>query len=99
MPKNKKKDRLVHMNTKSMESSTVLTSKTDNNRRFRQLIDCGGWTQAEALALFNKDQLRPITLSAIKSWLSDPETIRFRPMASNLLAHAEKVLAKPTSNK
>lgn len=84
------------MNTKSQEQAVAPVSKADNNRRFRELVDRSGWTQAEVLTRFNEGQVRPVSMSAIKSWLSDTESVRFRPMGASLLAHAEKVLAKVT---
>lgn len=87
------------MNTKLQEQVDTLVLKADNNRRFRLLIDRSGLTQVEVMARFNKDMVRPVSLSAIKSWLSSPDSVRFRPMGSSLLAHAEKVLAKGAEQK
>ena len=86
--------KLVHMNTKSREQAEAPVSKADNNRRFRDLVDRSGSTQAEVLTRFNEGQVRPVSMSAIKSWLSDAGSVRFRPMGASLLAHAERVLAK-----
>lgn len=89
--------KLVHMNTIFSGQAVATTSSHPNNARLRQLVmaaKLAGLTQVEALERFNEGQVRPITLSAFKAWLADPEAVRFRPLADKFLAHAEKVLPK-----
>jgi hypothetical protein len=65
-----------------------------NNAKLRELIVSAGITQAVALALFNRGQIRPITESGFKAWLASRESVRWRQTSDAYLAHAEKVFAK-----
>lgn len=75
---------MVHMNTKVK----------DNNARLRELIEEAGLTQAEALDLFNKKMIKPLSLSGWKSYLADRDAVRWRRFDDKLLEHAEAVLKR-----
>lgn len=75
---------MVHMSTKNHS----------NNLRLRELIETAELTQAAALTLFNRGQVRPITESGWKAWLADPESVRWRELSDAYKDHAEKVFAK-----
>jgi len=77
-------DNMVHMST----------ANHPNNARLRELIEGNGLTQAMALALFNRGQVRAITESGWKAWLAAPESVRWRELSDPYLAHAEKVFSK-----
>lgn len=70
------------------------TENHPNNTRLRELIESAGLTQAVALTLFNRGQVRPITESGWKAWLAAPDSVRWRELSDAYLAHAEKVFAK-----
>ena len=70
-----------------------------NNQRLRSLLTASGLTQQEALDRLNKNQARPVSLSALKSWLSSPESQRHRSLSGAMLAHAERTLASPAKAK
>lgn len=61
-----------------------------NNVQLHELIEQSKLTQGEALALFNKGLPKPYSLSAWKSYLSDPSAVRWRRFDPQLLAHARK---------
>ena len=65
-----------------------------NNTRLRELIEHAGLTQAAALTLFNRGQVRPTTESGFKAWLADHAAVRWRELSDAYLAHAEKVFEK-----
>jgi hypothetical protein len=73
------------------------TQNRHNNAKLRELIKSAGLAQATALTLFNRGQVRPISLSGWKAWLADPESERWRELSDAYLAHAEKVFAKAMS--
>ncbi|KGM38715.1 hypothetical protein JY96_21315 [Aquabacterium sp. NJ1] len=66
-------------------------ANTSTNARLRTLVEGSGLSQSKALEAFNEGQLRPISLSAFKAWLADPESMRWRPLDPAYLKHAEKV--------
>jgi len=70
------------------------TANHPNNARLRELIEGAGLTQAAALTLFNRGQVRPITESGFKAWLADPSSVRWRELSDVFREHAEKVFAK-----
>ena len=70
------------------------TPNNPNNARLRELIERAELTQAVALTLFNRGQVRPITESGWKAWLADPSSVRWRELSDAYLARAEKVFAK-----
>ena len=72
----------------------MTTSNHPNNVRLRELIEGSGFTQAVALTLFNRGQVRPITESGFKAWLAARDSVRWRELSDAYLAHAEKVFAK-----
>lgn len=78
---------VVHMTT---------TKKTNdqNNIRLRELIEQADLTQLDALALFNRDMIKPYSISGWKTFLADREAMRWRRFDDALLKHAEKVLSK-----
>ena len=76
---------MVHMTT---------PSNHPNNVRLRELIESAGLTQAAALTLFNRGQVRPITESGFKAWLAAPDSVRWRELSDAYAAHAEKVFSK-----
>ncbi|CAG9168056.1 hypothetical protein [Cupriavidus pinatubonensis] len=71
-------------------------AKEDNGAALRDLIEQAGITQAEALALVNKGQAFPISLSTWKSYLAAPESARRRNCPDAVIAHARKNIGKPT---
>jgi hypothetical protein len=77
-------DMMVHMST----------ANHPNNARLRELIESAGLTQAAALTLFNRGQVRPISLSGWKAWLAEPSAERWRVLSDTYKEHAEKVFAK-----
>lgn len=76
---------MVHMST------TI--DNHPNNARLRELIERAGITQAVALTLFNRGQVRPITESGWKAWLAAPGSVRWRELSDAYLAHAEKAFS------
>lgn len=62
-----------------------------NNVRFRALLEASGLTQLEALEVFNHGQVRPISVSGFKAWLSEPGSVRWRALGDVYLAHAQLV--------
>lgn len=68
--------------------------ETTPNERLRALVDRCELTQLEVLALLNEGQIRPISASAFKSWLSAPESVRYRPLSEALFEHAAAALEK-----
>lgn len=70
--------------------NTSEPSNHPNNARLRSLLEASGLTQSEALAAFNRGQVRPISVSGFKAWLSVPGAVRWRPLGNAYLAHAEK---------
>jgi hypothetical protein len=75
---------MVHMSTKNHR----------NNIKLRALIESAGLTQAAALTLFNRGQVRPITESGFKAWLAAPDSARWRELSDAYIEHAEKVFSK-----
>ena len=76
--------KMVHMSTTK-----------SNNERLKELVEQSGLTQAVALTIFNrKIGPKPYSESAWKAFLSSPDSVRFRPLADELLAHAEKNFSK-----
>ena len=71
-----------------------MDKKIDNNEALRKLWESTGLSQAEALALVNKKQLRPIALSTWKAYMAGPEVARRRECPTEILSHAKKVLEK-----
>ena len=89
----------VYMNDKKSMGKAgtpkpTLPTKT-NNDRLRELVARTNLTQAEALALFNRE-LGPAaySLSAWQAFFVSQQSARSRPMKDTLLEHAEKVLKK-----
>ena len=72
----------------------MTTTNHSNNIRLRELVESTGLTQAVALTLFNRGQVRPITESGFKAWLAAPESVRWRELSDAYLDHAEKVFSK-----
>jgi hypothetical protein len=72
----------------------MTTPNHPNNARLRQLVEETGLTQASALTLFNRGQVRPITVSGWKAWLADPSSVRWRVLSDPYLQHAERVFSK-----
>ncbi|CAG9173472.1 hypothetical protein LMG23992_02463 [Cupriavidus laharis] len=69
--------------------------KEDNGAVLRALIEQAGITQAEALALVNKGQAFPISLSTWKSYLAAPDSARRRNCPDAVINHARKTIGKP----
>lgn len=66
-----------------------------NNDRLRELIETSGLSQAKALTIFNQGLgVAGYSLDALKAFLVNPESKKFRPLKSKLLAHAETNFAK-----
>jgi hypothetical protein len=71
------------------------TSAKTNNERLRELVEASGLTQAVALTIFNRGLgSAACSESGWKAFFAGPETVRFRPLHDDLLAHAEKQFAK-----
>lgn len=79
---------LVHMST----------NNHPNNARLRELIESAGLTQAAALTLFNRGQVRPITESGFKAWLADRASVRWRELSDAYLQHSENVFSEVSKN-
>jgi hypothetical protein len=75
------------------------TKHKTNNERLRELVEASGLTHAVALTIFNRG-LGPAAYSesAWKAFFVRPDSPRFRPLKDELLAHAEKQLAKLQRN-
>ncbi len=71
-----------------------MTINKDNNQALRELWESTGLSQAEALALVNKKQLRPLALSTWKAYMAGPDVARRRACPGEILSHAQKVLEK-----
>lgn len=70
------------------------TDSNANNKRLQELVSGADLTQIEALAIFNRKLgVRPLSLSAWKSYFCKPETKRHRRFTDELLIVAEKVFA------
>lgn len=80
------------------KDSKKIASAPSTNARLRALVEASGLSQSKALEAFNAGQLRPISLSAFKAWLADPDALRWRPLDPAYLKHAEKVFG-PMSQK
>ena len=91
----------VYMHTKkakakrSAPAAKTSSPEKSNNDRLRALLSLTNLTQAEALALFNRE-LGPAaySMSAWKAFFVSSASTRFRPLKDALLEHAEKVLKK-----
>ncbi len=91
----------VYMHTKKAKAgrgapaAKTSSPKRSNNDRLRALLSLTNLTQAEALALFNRE-LGPAaySMSAWKAFFVSSASTRFRPLKDALLEHAEKVLKK-----
>lgn len=70
--------------------NTSVSSNHPNNARLRALLEASGLTQSEALAAFNRGQVRPISVSGFKAWLAVPGAVRWRPLHDIYLTHAER---------
>ena len=66
----------------------------DNGAVLRALIEQAGITQAEALALVNKGQAFPISMSTWKSYLAAPDSARRRNCPNAVITHAKKTIGK-----
>lgn len=73
---------------------TTSTKNHPNNIRLRELVESTGFSQAVALTIFNRGQVRPISESGFKAWLAAPDSTRWRELSDAYLVHAEKVFAK-----
>lgn len=60
-----------------------------NNDRLRDLVDVSGLTQSAALAIFNLG-LGPAaySINTFKAFLARSDSLKFRPLKDELLAHA-----------
>lgn len=68
------------------------TDNNANNKRLQELVSGADLTQTEALSTFNRKLgVRPLSLSAWKSYFCKPETKRHRRFTDELLSIAEKV--------
>lgn len=67
-----------------------LAHPPDNNSRLRQLVQRSGLAPAVALTIFNRGRAAaPCTESEWRGYLADPAQAGFRPLSTELLAHAE----------
>lgn len=96
-PRSRHSDNLDHRCVDAADCATMVhmsTKNHQNNARLRQLIESAALTQAAALTLFNRGQVRPITESGFKAWLADPDSVRWRELSEAYLQHAERVFEK-----
>lgn len=82
---------LVHMYTKGSDMSDTTS---DNGAALRKLIEDAGITQTEALAVVNRGQAFPISISTWKSYLAAPESARRRNCPDAVLTHATKTIGE-----
>jgi hypothetical protein len=78
------------------------TAKTTNEARLRRLIKQSGLTQEAALELFNTahpELFQHYSISAWKAFLSQPDTVRFRPFSDKLMSRAKTVFGKYIAKK
>jgi len=64
------------------------------NLALRELWERSGITQADALALLNRGQVRPLKMSTFKAYMAGPDTVRRRECPVEMLAHAKNMLEK-----
>lgn len=72
----------------------MTTGTVSNNERLRQLVEASGLSQADALALFNRGQVKTISESGWKAWLAAPESRRRRNLSDAYLQHAERLFSR-----
>ena len=73
----------------------VYMSTQSNNERLREIVKASGLTQAVALTVFNRGLgVAGYSESTWKSFFSNPDSPRFRPLKDELLEHAEKAFAR-----
>lgn len=75
-----------------MQKQSKSPAKT-NGEKLRALVEKSGLTQAKALELINTGQMRPVSLSTLKAYLSAPDGTRYRACPDNILERAKEVLA------
>lgn len=76
-----------------MSDREVLPGKEeDNSDKLRALIEESGLTQSEALARFNRGQVRKMALRTLKCYLASPEAKTRVVCADSVLERMQKVL-------
>jgi hypothetical protein len=64
----------------------------DNGAQLKKIIADADMTQKEALDMFNVGQVRPLSLSQWKSYMSHPTSKRRFPCPDDVLSHMKKLL-------
>ena len=64
----------------------------DNGQELRNIIEQAKYTQAAALAIFNKGQARPLSESQWKAYLAKVGSSRKSPCPDAVLEHMKKLL-------
>lgn len=64
----------------------------DNGQELRNIIEQAKYTQAAALAVFNKGQVRPLSESQWKAYLAKEGSVRRSPCPDAVLARMKKLL-------
>lgn len=72
--------------------STNQLELMDNGQELRFIIEQSEFTQAAALALFNKGQVRPLSESQWKAYLAREDSARRSPCPDAVLARMKKLL-------
>ena len=65
-----------------------------NENKENSLWATSGLSRSDALAIMNKDQLRPIALSTWKAYIAGPLVARRRECPDEILTYARKVFEK-----
>ncbi len=69
-----------------------MTTTANHGNELRRLIEQANLTQSAALAKFNTDQARPLSLSQWKAYLADPSSSRFSPCPESVLTRMKTLL-------
>ena len=69
-----------------------MPDSTHHGNELRRLIEQANLTQSAALARFNTDQARPLSLSQWKAYLAAPSSSRFSPCPESVLVRMKTLL-------
>ena len=72
--------------------STILLETMDNGQELRSIIEQSKFTQAAALAIFNKGQARPLSESQWKAYLAREDSARRSPCPDAVVMRMKKLL-------
>lgn len=67
-------------------------AEKDNGLVLRELMEASGLTQQEALARFNKGQVKPMALRTFKTYLARPDSKTRVLCSDTVLARFKKVV-------